>query len=160
MVQTYRGIMATIRHRVLRRSWPPKSLLLHKNALALLNQGAAMQMAELGQISRVSTPTPLPILIPTSSSPSYDPNPTDQQAAGQDSYHVDTLDDAESTSDTQSRHSTPALQGLQELAKNIKPRGPVRTHAKRDFTKTEISCLVFIRCFSRQRQNPSPPCSG
>jgi hypothetical protein len=45
---------------------------LDENTSALLNQGAAMQVVELGQISQVSTPTP--------SSPYYDLNPADQQA--------------------------------------------------------------------------------
>jgi hypothetical protein len=51
-----------------------------ENTLALLNQGAAMQEVELGQISQVSTPMPTPFLIPTLSSPCYNPNAADQQA--------------------------------------------------------------------------------
>jgi hypothetical protein len=34
---------------------------LDENTLPLLNQGAAVQMVELDQISQVSTPTPFPI---------------------------------------------------------------------------------------------------
>jgi hypothetical protein len=97
---------------------------LDENTSALLNQGAAMQVVELGQISQVSTPTP--------SSPYHDLNPADQQATAQDSYYVNTLYNAESTSETQSQQSTSAPQGTK----------PVRTRAKRDLTETEISCAA------------------
>jgi hypothetical protein len=49
---------------------------LDKNALALYNQGAAIQVAELNQISQVLTP--MPFLIPTLLSPCYNPDPTDR----------------------------------------------------------------------------------
>jgi hypothetical protein len=60
----------------------------------------------------------------------------------QANHHVDTLYNAESRSETQSGQSTPAPQGLQELVKNTKPSGPIRTRTKRDLTTTEISCVA------------------
>ena len=96
---------------------------LDENTSALLNQGAAMQVVELGQISQVSTPTPTP------SSPCYDLNPADQQATAQDSYYVNTSCNAKSTLETQPRQSTLAPQDTK----------PVRTRAKRDLTEKEIS---------------------
>jgi hypothetical protein len=97
---------------------------LDKNTSALLNQGAATQVVELGQISQVSTPTP--------SSPCHDLNPADQQATAYDSYYVDTLYNAESTLETQSQQSISTPQGTK----------PVRICAKRDLTETEISCAA------------------
>jgi hypothetical protein len=105
---------------------------LDENAMALWNQGAAMQGVELDQISQVSTPTPFP--ISTLSSPCHDLIPADQQAIAQDS-HINTLCDAESTLETQSQRSTPAPQGT-------KPSGPIRTRSKRHLTNTEISCVA------------------
>jgi hypothetical protein len=97
------------------------------------SQGLAIQVVKLGQVSRVSKPTQF--LIPTLLSPSYDLNPTDQQAAAQDSHYVETLRNAKATSEIQSRRSAPTLHGT-------KSYGLVRTHAKRDLTETEISCVA------------------
>jgi hypothetical protein len=113
---------------------------LDKNTSGLLNQGAAMQVVELGQISQVSTLTPLP--IPTPLSLCHNLNPGDQQATRQDSHYVNILCDTESTSETQSQQSTPSPQGLQGLAKSTKPSGPVGTRTERDLTETEISCVA------------------
>jgi hypothetical protein len=103
---------------------------LDENALALCNQGTAMQVAKLDQISQVSTPTLFPIL--TLSSPCLDPNPADQQATAQDGHHVDTICNAKSTLETQPHQSTLALQGTK----------PVCKRAKRDLTEQEISCAA------------------
>jgi hypothetical protein len=106
---------------------------LDENAFALGDQGAATQVVELDQISRVSTPTPFP--IPTLSSPYHEIIPTDRQVTAQDSHPVNSLCDTRSTLETQSQQSTSAPQGT-------KPGDPVRTRIKRDLTEPEISCAA------------------
>ena len=62
--------------------------------------------------------------------------------ASQANYYVNALYNAKSTLETQSRQSTLATQGLQELVKNTKPNSPICTRNKRDLTTTEISCIT------------------
>jgi hypothetical protein len=77
-----------------------------------------------------------------SAADSYDLEEQNAEPRPPGRHHLDTLYNAESTSEAQSGQSTPVPQGLQELAKNTKPSSPIRTRTKRDLTIAEISCVA------------------